>query len=381
MIRTFTIVAAVALLSACGPPRIPVPDPTPLRDFDQKVVLDSKWVSSEARISSARNRKFVALRPVLDGNRLFAATPSGAVVSLNAENGRAVWETELDQLVVSGTGAGSGIAIVVNESGVVYALNANDGGILWEYPIPQVIFAPPLVYQDRVILRSIDGNLFALSTQSGELLWDAIYDQPEFLEFGSAAPVPYRNNVIIGNATGRVIATEVSSGFEAWQVFLGSERSRGALRSRESFPFIIDDNMMLSDLSRAIVVYNLSTGNVMWEHVRKSGRNVVADRVAVYGHDRNSLVFALNREDGSVLWQQDALLYRGVNNLSLVGGHLVVSDGQGYLHVLEQSTGETIGRYRTREKIPSNSFIADGNNLYVYYQSGLIEVFSITAQR
>ena len=380
MIRTFTVLVVAVLLSACGAPRIPVPDPTPLAAFDERVVLDSKWVSSEARVSSGRNPNFIALRPVLDEDRIFAATPSGAVVSLNRENGKLIWETVLSENIVSGAGAGDGVAVVVSDSGNVYALNAKDGQVLWEYKNPEVVFAPPLVYQDRVILRTIDGNLFAFSAQSGEFFWDAFYGQPEFLEFGSAAPVPYQNSVIIGNAEGRVIATEVNSGFEAWQVFLGSGVSRGELRSRESFPFIIDNNMVFSDLSRAIVVYSLSTGNVMWENVRNSGRNVVADRRAVYAHDRNSLVYALNRENGSVLWQQDALLYRGVNNLALVGGHLVVSDAQGYLHVLEQSTGEVIGRHRTGKKLPSDGFIADGNDLYVYYRLGVIEAFSLAGR-
>lgn len=380
MTRTLIVLAAAALLTSCGAPRLPVPDPTPLADINQAVALDSKWVSSKAKLPSNANPDFIALRPVLDGNRLFAASPDGTVVSLDAESGKLNWKADLSQRITSGTGAGDGIAVVVNESGVVYALNNKDGKLLWEYKIPEVVFAPPLVYQERVVLRGINGNLFAISARTGEFEWDAFYDQPEFLEFGSAAPVPYRNSVIIGNATGRVIATDVDSGFEAWQVFLGSGISAGRLRNRESIPFIIDNNMALSDLSRAIVVYDLSSGNVMWENIRQSGRNVAADRLAVYGHDRNSLVYALNRETGSVLWQQDALLHRGVDNLAVAGGHLVLSDKQGYLHVLEQSSGDIIGRYRTGKKIPSSSLIAHGNSLYVYYRSGLIEAFSLIAR-
>ena len=110
-----------------------------------------------------------------------------------------------------------------------------------EYQLGELVFSPPLIYGNQVVLRSIDGNLIVLSAASGEFLWDAIYDQPEFLEFGSAAPVGYQNVVIIGNALGRVIATDLTSGFEAWSVFLGSERSVGQLRSRESRPVLFQD--------------------------------------------------------------------------------------------------------------------------------------------
>ncbi len=379
MIRPLTIIATVLLLTACAAPRIPVPDPTPLTDITPSVELESRWASTKVQISSKKNRDFLALRPTLAGNQLIAVSVDGEVLALDTANGQSIWQSQLNHRIVAGVGAGEGIVVVVSDAGVVLALDINDGAALWEYQLSEVVFAPPLVYRERVVLRTIDGNLVALSATDGEFLWDAIYDQPEFLEFGSASPIGYQNAVIIGNATGRVIATEVNTGFDAWQLYLGSERSIGALRSRESHPLVFENNMILSDLARAIVTYDLSTGNVMWESRRPAGRNLAVDSTRVYGHDTDSLVFAVNRNDGTLVWQQNALLHRGVDDIALVGGRLVVSDRLGFLHVLDQSSGAIIGRSRIRERVPSDGLIASGNSLYIFYRSGRIEALSLQA--
>ncbi len=378
-IRTLTAFVLVFLLAACGSPKIPVPDPTPLTDFSQTAALNSSWESSEVRVSSKKSQAFVALRPILNGGLLIAASPEGEIIAINADSGSTVWKTELHQRIAAGMGTGSGIAVAVSSEGTVYALDVRDGAKLWEYQLAELIFAPPLVYRDLVVLRSIDGNLIALSAVSGEFLWDAIYDQPEFLEFGSAAPVGYQNTVIIGNATGRVIATELASGFDIWQLYLGSERSIGALRNREARPIVFRDHLILSDLSRAIVTYDLSTGNVLWENRRPSGRNVEVSESSVFGHNTDSLLFALNHRDGQLRWQQNAFLHRGIDDMALVRGQLVVSDAEGYLHVVDQATGEIIGRYRARERVASGGLLADANRLFIYYRSGRIQALTLQA--
>ena len=379
MIRTLTILTISVLLTACGAPRLPVPDPTPLADINQSVQLESKWVNTKAQATSKKSREFLALRPVLQGNQMFAASPDGTVLALDVASGQPSWEINLNQRIVAGTGAGSGIVVVVNDSATAYAFDINDGTQLWEYQLAEVVFAPPLVYLDRVVFRTIDGNLIALSVDTGEFLWDAIYEQPEFLEFGSPKPIGYLNSVIIGNAMGRVIATEMSTGFDAWQLYLGSERSIGALRNREAQPLVFGDNLMLSDLSRAVVVYDLNTGNVMWESRRSAGRNLATDGSQVYGHDTDSLMFAIRNSDGELLWQQNALRYRGIDDIALAAGHLLVSDRFGFVHVLDKTSGEIIGRSKIRERVPSDGLIGTDDSLYIFFRSGRIEAFSLNS--
>ena len=379
MIRTIPAILAVFLLTACGTPKIPAPDPTPLSDIHESVELKSRWSSNDVRVSSRKEQAFLSLRPSLESGLLIAASPEGEVFAFNSNSGSMVWTTELSENISAGTGAGDDIVVVVSDTGTAYGLDIRDGAKLWEYQLGELVFSPPLIYRNQVVLRTIDGNLIVLSAVSGEFLWDAIYDQPEFLEFGSAAPVGFQNVVIFGNALGRVIATDLTSGFEAWSVFLGSERSVGQLRSRESRPVLFQDHLILSDLSRAIVVYDLSTGNVLWESRLDAGRNTDADNNSVYGHSTDGLILAFDQTNGSPRWQQNALLYRGIDDLALVDGRLVVGDRLSYFHIFDQNSGEFIGRHRARERVASGGFLGSGNSLYVYYRSGHIEAFTLTS--
>ncbi len=377
MTRKLVALTMALVLTACAAPKIPTPDPTPLTSINSSVQLDSNWSINDLRATSKKSRAFVALRPGVDGKLLIAASPDGTVIARNRQTGALVWSIALGQNIASGVGVDDGVAVVVSDQGMVHALNTTDGAKRWEYQLREIVFAPPLVYRERVVLRTIDGNLFALSITDGEFLWDAIYDQPEFLTFGSTTPVGFANFVIIGNALGRVIATDLISGFEIWQLVLGSERSTEVLRNRESRPVVYGDSMILSDLARAIVTYNLSTGNVRWESRRPAGRYLAVDESATYGHNTDGLLFALKLSDGEEQWQQNALLHRGIDEIALVEGRLVVADGLGFLHVIDPASGDLIGRYPTRDRVATGGFLADENHLYVTYQSGRIEALAL----
>ncbi len=367
------------LLTACGTPKITKPDPTPLTVIDESVQLSASWSTSEVRTAAKKNSGFVALRPNLEANLLIAASPDGHVLAFDRESQVGAWRRELGHRIASGVGAGGGVAVVVSSSGMVHALSSADGSEIWESQLSELVFAPPLIYRERVVLRTIDGNLIALSVSDGTFLWDAIYDQPEFLEFGSAVPAVYENAVIIGNATGRVIATDLTSGFELWQLYLGSDRSAEILRSREANPKLFGNHLILSDESRAIVTYDLSTGNVKWERRLRSGRNLAVDRSAVYGHDADSLVFAFNLSNGADRWQQNSFLYRGIDEMAIVGERLLVADALGYLHVLDQGTGAVIGRYHARDRVAKDGLLVDGDRVFVTYRSGRLEALTLNA--
>ena len=120
---------------------------------------------------------------------------------------------------------------------------------------------------------------------------------------------------------------------------------------------------------------------MLWESRLDAGRNTDADNNAVYGHSTDGLVLAFNQTNGSRQWQQNALLYRGIDDLVLVNGRLVVGDGLSYFHIFDQNSGEIIGRHRARERVASGGFLSSGNSLYVYYRSGYIEAFTLTSAK
>ncbi len=378
-LKTLSIGIAVSLLVSCGGgSRVPTQPPTPLASFEQAVELKARWSLALPSVKSKSVRAFFSLLPAVHGGNLFATSHTGIVIATDRTTGESVWTTTLSEGVTAGVGVGASIVLVVTESGRVVALEVADGSQRWELDLGEVVFTPPLVYRETVIVRTINGNLHGISAESGELLWDTIYEQPEFVKFGPSRPVGLNEVVVAGYASGRVIATDIKTGFETWQIYLGSERGRDVLRNEETFPVIDRGQLLISDSPKAVVAYDLDTGNVVWESRRSAFKRIEVDFGRVYGSDLDSKIFALDREDGSVRWEQEAFLHRKVENLVLMEGFLIVDDGAGYLHVLDVSNGDIVGRFRANESVVSDGFLADGRDLYVVFRSGRVQALTLT---
>ena len=368
-LRLLIVVAiSLVLVSCAGRDRKAAPSPTPLTATSAIVQLNQSWQSSRSA-SGSNQGKFLTLLPALSSDRIISASPDGTVSAVSKDKPSLLWSSSLDEDISAGVGEADGVVVVVSDSGTVIALGSQTGIQRWEQQINQIVFAQPLVYQGKVILRTIDGDLIGLDSNTGEIIWDAIFDQPEFVVFGSPQPTGFHNLVVVGNATGRIVATDLDTGLEAWQIFLKSDRSPELLNESETIPVIAGEELFIADSPNAVFAYNLSSGNLMWEQRRSTARRLAVDDSQVYGIDTNSRVYALGRSDGSIRWEQNALLYRNVSNIALVGGYLIVGDGEGYLHVLDTRSGELAGRARAGKDVVFNGFLAEGATLYVAYGS------------
>ena len=372
------IVVAISLVvvSCAGRDRKAAPSPTPLTATSAIVQLNQSWQSSSSA-SGSNQGKFLTLLPALSSDRIISASSDGTVSAVSKDKPSLLWSSSLDEDISAGVGEADGVVVVVSESGTVIAFDSVTGIQRWEQQINQIVFAQPLVYRGKVIMRTIDGDLLGLDSNTGEIVWDAIFSQPEFVIFGSPQPIGFNNLAVVGNATGRIIATDLETGLEAWQIFLASDRSPELLNESETIPVIVGEELFIADSPSAVVAYDLSSGNLLWEQRRPTARRLVVDDSQVYGIDTNGRVYALGRSDGSIRWEQNALLYRNVSNIALVGGYLIVGDGEGYLHVLDTRSGELAGRARAGKDVVFNGFLVEDATLYVAYSSGRIEAFTL----
>ena len=361
-LRLLIVVAiSLVLVSCAGRDRKAAPSPTPLTATSAIVQLNQSWQSSSSA-SGSNQGKFLTLLPALSSDRIISASSQGTVSAVGKDKPSLLWSSSLDEDISAGVGEADGVVVVVSESGTVIAFDSQTGIQRWEQQINQIVFAQPLVYRGKVILRTIDGDLIGLDSNTGEIVWDAIFDQPEFVVFGSPQPTGFHNLVVVGNATGRIVATDLDTGLETWQIFLKSDRSPELLNESETIPVIVGEELFIADSPNAVFAYNLSSGNLLWEQRRSTARRLAVDDSQVYGIDTNSRVYALGRSDGSIRWEQNALLYRNVSNIALVGGYLIVGDGEGYLHVLDTRSGELAGRARAGKDVVFNGFLSQRRN-------------------
>ena len=151
--------------------------------------LKLKWAFNLGAVTMAR------AQPTVIGNRVFIATVTGAVYSLDRDTGCTYWGFKADAGVRSGVAVGdvNGTpAIYFSDGGNVYAVNASSGELVWKiHPVDHfatVATATPQVYKGVVYQPfssfeealgpdpkfeccTFRGSVVALDAATGKKLW------------------------------------------------------------------------------------------------------------------------------------------------------------------------------------------------------------------
>jgi outer membrane protein assembly factor BamB len=132
------------------------------------------------RLSSVATMNNIAGQPVIDRGRVFAASHSGRMVSLDLRTGERVWERNLASLQ-SPWVAGDFVYVVTVDAEVV-CLSRNDGRIRWVQALPRyrnpdskgskgpISWYGPVLAGDRLVLLSSHSEAVSISPYTGDIL-------------------------------------------------------------------------------------------------------------------------------------------------------------------------------------------------------------------
>ena len=88
---------------------------------------------------------------------------------------------------------------------------------------------------------------------------------------------------------------------------------------------------------------------------------ITIDGNSIFLTDAKGHVYAIDRNNGLERWGQLSLTNRGVTGPTVDGDYIVVGDYQGYMHWLDQETGDIVARhYVDGSGIFTEPTVADG---------------------
>jgi len=175
--RLLLLMALMPLLSSCGifGDKDEELEPKELVSFKQTLKVKRLW---SAKVSGNAEFLRVALRPVGDGTRVYAAGYGGVVAAFDAENGRQIWRVKLATELSAGPGIGEDRVAVVARNGDAVLLDASTGAEIWRVSVDGESLARPLISGETVVIQTIDNRMQALSIFDGRILWSLEQSTP-----------------------------------------------------------------------------------------------------------------------------------------------------------------------------------------------------------
>ena len=285
--------------------------------------------------------------PLLVGDAVYAATPSGTVAKVDLSSGRVLWQTKAAGTLSAGVGSDGRITAVAGTDGTVIAFD-DQGREQWRARATSAVNIPPLVGNGVVVVRSSDYRLQAFDEADGELRWSVQRPGPALALRTNIRMIMLDNLIIAGMPNGRMLAVEAGSGDVQWE---GTVSQPQGATDLDRISDVVGEPLLRANLlcgasyQGRIACFDLSQGGGMvWEQPFSTHGGMGADNDRLYSANTQDVVHAFSLSDGGAAWRQDALRNRRLTAPVAVPAGVAVADFEGYLHFLSRGDGLLLGR-------------------------------------
>jgi len=368
----FAVLAAVTVATGCSSSSKKEEElqPVELAPIKSEVGMRLLWRRS---VSDGPGSTYNRLELAKDGDRIFAASINGHVKAMQADDGKKLWEANIDGEISGGVGIAGASVFVGTIDGRLIALNMQDGSKLWESKLSSEIVATPTANSEIVVAHCINGKVHAVSLADGKPVWTFDGNMPVLTLRGASSAVFESGYVFVGLANGKLVGLDEQSGQVRWEgrVAIGQGKSEiERIVDIDAPPYISGDTIYVVSYQGRIMAFDMRSGRPMWSEKESSYHHLAQGFGNIYVSTADSTITAYAEQDGSVHWDQANLSHRQLSAPTVVSSFIAVADYEGYVHLLSQVDGHIVGRVRTDTDGVRASLLADGNRLYVYGNGG-----------
>lgn len=352
---SFLLIATGLGLAGCG--QSPVRNPFAGRSEPQLGALPPVVEMAEARPSAmkivwsngalSKQVRFSKLQPYLTGERVFAADHSGKVVALDRLSGKSVWKTSTGKKFSAGPFLVEDHLFLTTSDAKIVAFDARSGREIWEKKVSSEVLAPLAGDQGIVVAHATDGSVTALTVGEGTEVWRVDHSTPALTLRFCSAPVVVDDKVLVGFATGKMLAFDLHTGTIAWERAISVPRGRSEIQRMVDIsadPIVIGEHVYAITYQGKLAAVNVTTGELSWERDLSSYQNMAHDENVLFITDNEHHLWAIDRFSGAIVWKQEALAKRYITGPAVINDRVVVADRAGYLHHIAIANGHVIDR-------------------------------------
>jgi outer membrane protein assembly factor BamB len=321
-----------------------------------------------------------AFAPAVLKEVIYAASPDGTIVSVDAATGRQNWRTSAARKLSAGVGAGTNSVVVGTDKAEVFAFDTS-GKPLWNSKISSEVAGPPTVAEGLVVVWSLDGRIFGLNESDGSRKWVYQRDIPPLTVRRFAGGVASRGGLFTGTAGGKLLAFDLGTGALGWQANVATPKGTTELEriaDVTSLPVVEERQVCAAAYQGRVACFEVIRGNLVWSRDFSSLSGITVDNRYLYITADDGSIHALDKLTGASAWKQDKLSARYPGGPAVIGDYLGIVDGEGYLHLLDRNDGSLVGRLATDGAAALSQPVARGGA--IVWQSAAGNLISASAQ-
>jgi len=355
--RSYAAILLVAslLLSGCSDDEdVDIYAPNPLVDVENQFEVKTLW---SANVVDGIGDKAVKISPVYAYNKIYVADTNGKIVALDPSNGKKIWESDYDIPIAGGPAVANKILAVGTSQGELLVVDAETGKEKWRALVSSEIISSPAVGEGHVAVRTVDGKIYAFDAASGEQKW--FYDEslPPLTLRGNSSPVIANGGVISGFSNGKLAVFILANGQLAWEKRIATPIGSSEIQRLvdvDLAPLIVGSSLYIGSFNGNLASLDFKNGEFNWQRELSTFQDMAVGNLLLFATHENSHLSAINRTNGVIIWTQKDLYRRQLTAPAFVGGHVVVSDFEGYVHWISAKTG----KIESRKHIDSSGIAA-----------------------
>lgn len=384
-VKFLVILTVIIFLAGCSTVKGVIPgmgkkddeaEPAKLESFSEKVKLQRVWKASSGKITKSNNQ----IQPILVDTNLYTASSEGVITAFDSETGKQHWRRKLKLALSAGVGYGDGLLLAGTENGEVVALYASNGNPAWVGVVTGGVLASPEGGQNIVVVPTSGNRLIGLSSTDGSVVWTLQESSPRLLLRGRGRPLVVSDVVFVGFDNGKMILIRLDNGQRLWEVRVGDAIGKTEierLSDVDAKPILIDDTVFTAAYQSRVIAINAPSARMIWENKISTNKDMDADETNLYAIGEEDVIYAIDQKSGETVWEQDKLLNRGLTPPAVLGSYVLVGDRAGYLHVLDASTGEIVGRAKTGSELLAQP-VTRGNSAWIQTVDGDVYAWKLS---
>jgi len=366
--RQWLALAGAAALAGCS--STPSIKPTPLSPIKPAFGVQTAWSTVFAEPGQG-------LQALVVGQRALLAAESGALGLLSGDTGQWAWRRDLKRAINAGVGGDAQRAALITRDNELLTLDVADGQEVWRQRLPSVGFTAPLVAGGRVFVLLADRSVHAFDGATGTRLWQVQRpnDPLALRESGLLMPV---GNTLLAGLGGRLVAINPDNGQIRWESLVGNTRGTNEVERLVDLvgpAARLDAQVCVRAFQSNVGCVDTSRSLLQWTRPAQGSSGLAGDETQIYGVEADGKVLAWRRDNGQVVWQQEALRFRGPGAPLVLGRSVVTGDDLGVLHFLSRQNGELLQRQETDGSAIVMRPMALGETLVAVTAKGLVRAW------